>query len=46
MINLILVLNKLVSIVVKCIIYGTKHKSDYKVIKIIFNIVVLERAIK
>ena len=43
-INLILVLDKLASMVVKCIIHGIEHRSDYRAIKITFNIVVMERA--
>ena len=46
MIDLILVLNELVFMVVKYIVYGTEHRSDYIAIEIIFNIVVLERAIE
>ena len=46
MINLILALNKLVFIIVKYIVYKTEHGSNYRAIKIIFNIAVPERAIK
>ena len=46
MINLILVLNKLVSIIIKYIVYRTEHGSNYRVIKTIFNIAVPKHAIK
>ena len=46
MIDLILVLDKLVSTMVKYIIHRTEHGFDYRAIKIIFNIVVPKRAIK
>ena len=46
MINLILVLDELVSIIVKYIVYRTEYRSNYRVIKIIFNIIVPKRAIE
>ena len=45
-IDLILALDKLISIIVKYMVYGTEHGSDYKVIKIIFNITVPKHAIE
>ena len=45
-IDLILILEKLVSTVVKCIVYGTEYGSNYRAIKIIFNIIVPKRAIE
>ena len=46
MIDLILVLDKLVSTIVKYTVYGTEYRSDYRAIKIIFNIIVLKHALK
>ena len=46
MIDLILVLDKLASTIIKCIVYKTEHRSDHRVIEIIFNVVILERAIE
>ena len=45
-INLILVLDKLASTVVKYIVYRTEHGSNYRAIKIIFNIIIPKHAIK
>ena len=46
MINLILVLDKLASIIIKYIVYRIEYGFNYKVIKIIFNITVPKRAIE
>jgi len=46
MINLILVLDKLAFIIVKCTVHRIEYGSDYRVIEIIFNIMVLKRAIE
>jgi len=46
MIDLILALDKLASIIVKCIVYRTEHGSDYRAIETIFNIVVPKHAIE
>ena len=46
MINLILVSDKLVSTIVKYTVYGTEYGSDYRAIKIIFNIIVPKHALK
>ena len=45
-INLILVSDKLASIIVKCMVYRTEHRFNYRAIKIIFNVVVLKHALK
>jgi len=44
MIDLILALNELASTVVKCTVHRIEYRSDYRAIKTIFNIIVLERA--
>ena len=46
MINLILVLDELVSIIVKYVVYGIEYGSNYRAIKIIFNIIVPKHAIE
>ena len=46
MINLILVSDKLASIIVKYIVYRIEYRSNYRAIKIIFNITVPEYALK
>ena len=45
-INLILVLDELASIIIKYIVYRIEHRSNYRVIKTIFNITVPKRAIE
>jgi len=46
MINLILASDELVFMVVKCTVHGIEYRFNYRVIKIIFDIAVLERAIE
>ena len=45
-INLILVLDELVSIIVKYVVYRIEHGSNYRAIKIIFDVAVPKRAIE
>ena len=46
MINLILVLDKLTSTVIKCAVYGIEHGFNYKAIEMIFNITVPKHTIE
>ena len=45
-INLILVLDKVASIIVKCVVYRIEYGSNYRVIETTFNVIVPKRAIE
>ena len=44
MIDLILALDELASMIVKCVVYRIEYGSDYRAIETIFNIAVPKRA--
>ena len=46
MIDLILILDELASIIVKYVVYRIEYGSNYRAIKIIFNVIVPKRAIE
>lgn len=45
-IDLILALEELVTLIVKCVIHATEYNSDHKAIETTFDVITLERVVK